>query len=89
MKLKGLEEKRSEILSQLEEENKAETRSVEKVDELLKKLDEVKKEIEVEERLLEVMENKKVEKKIETRDFNTEIRQAIELGKEINIATMC
>ena len=35
MKLKGVEEKRSEILSQLEEENTAETRSIEKVDELL------------------------------------------------------
>lgn len=85
MKLKGLEEKRSEILSQLEEENKAETRSVEKVDELLKKLDEVKKEIEVEERLLEVMENKVVEKKVEVRDYNAEIRSAIENEKELDI----
>lgn len=85
MKLKGLEEKRSEILSQLEEENKAETRSVEKVEELLKKLDEVKKEIEVEERLLEVMENKVVEKKVEVRDYNAEIRSAIENEKELDI----
>lgn len=86
MKLKALEEKRSEILAQIEEENKSETRSIDKVDELLAKLDEVNKEIKVEERLLEVMDkNKTVEKKQEMRDFNAEIRAAIESEKELDI----
>ena len=86
MKLKALEEKRSEILAQIEEENKSETRSIDKVDELLAKLDEVNKEIKVEERLLEVMDkNKTAEKKQEMRNFNAEIRAAIESEKELDI----
>ena len=86
MKLKKLEEKRSEILAQIEEENKSETRSIDKVDELLAKLDEVNKEIKVEERLLEVMDkNKTAEKKQEMRDFNAEIRTAITEEKELDI----
>ena len=86
MKLKKLEEKRSEILAQIEEENKSETRSIDKVDELLAKLDEVNKEIKVEDRLLEVMDkNKTAEKKQEMRDFNAEIRTAITEEKELDI----
>lgn len=86
MKLKKLEEKRSEILAQIEEENKSETRSIDKVDELLAKLDEVNKEIEVEERLLKVMNKDKiVEKDQEMRDFNAEIRAAILNEKELDV----
>ena len=44
MKIKELEEKRAELLKALEVENNAETRSVEKIEGLLKEVDEVNEE---------------------------------------------
>ena len=90
MQLKALEEKRAELLTQIEEENKSETRSIEKIDELIKEVDEVnasiEKEKEIEARLLDLNNGgKKVEKKLEKRDFNAEIRAAIVDGKELDI----
>ena len=90
MKLKQLEEKRAELLAQIEEENKSETRSIEKIDEMLKEVDEVNaqitKEKEIEARLLDLNNGgKKVEKKIEKRDFNAEIRAAIANEKELDV----
>ena len=45
MKLKKLQEERAELLNQIETENNSETRSTEKIDELIAKLDEKEKEI--------------------------------------------
>ena len=40
MKLKKLQEERADLLNQIETENNSETRSIEKIDELIAKLDE-------------------------------------------------
>ena len=85
MKLKALQEKRAELLAKIEMENKSETRSVEKIDELLNELDTVKADIEREERLLQVSSFATVSKEEKGRDYNEEIRSAIDLGKELDI----
>lgn len=85
MNLKALLEKRAELLAKIEMENKSETRSVEKIDELLNELDTVKADIEREERLLQVSSFATVSKEEKGRDYNEEIRSAIDLGKELDI----
>lgn len=91
MKIKELEERKAELLKELEVENNAETRSVEKIENLLKEVDginaSIAKEKEIEERLLKLNENggTKVEKELEKRDYNAEIRQAIAEEKEIDV----
>lgn len=91
MKIKGLLEKQAEILEKIELENESETRSTEKIDELFKELDGVKEQIskekEIEERLLSIKKDevKKMDKKLEVRDYNLEIREAIAAEKELDI----
>ena len=91
MKIKELEERKAELLKELEVENNAETRSVEKIENLLKEVDginaSIAKEKEIEERLLKLNENggTKVEKELEKRDYNAEIRQALAEEKEIDV----
>lgn len=91
MKIKKLEEARAELLEQIEVENTSETRSIEKIDELLTKVDEIneqiKKEEELEERLLKATkgEVKTMTKELEVRNYEMEIREAIELGRELDV----
>lgn len=89
MKLKQLEEKKAELLTQIELENKSETRSIEKIDGLFKEIDEINvqitKEKEIEERLLKISKGDKEMPKEEKRNFNAEIRAAIESEKEIDV----
>lgn len=85
MKLKKLQEERAELLNQIETENNSETRSTEKIDELIAKLDEKEKEIKIEERLLNSKTFNKKTKEDNEDDFNTEIRSAIYSEKELDI----
>ena len=85
MKLKKLLEERADLLNQIETENNSETRSIEKIDELIAKLDEKEKEIQIEERLLNSKTFNKKTKEDNEEDFNTEIRAAIYSEKELDI----
>ena len=85
MKLKKLQEERADLLNQIETENNSETRSIEKIDELIAKLDEKEKEIQIEERLLNSKTFNKKTKEDNEEDFNTEIRAAIYSEKELDI----
>ena len=91
MKLKELEERKAELLEQVETENNSETRSIDKIDELLKEIDEVnasiEKEKEIEERLLKlnVEGGKPMVKETEVRNYNAEVRAAITNEKELDI----
>lgn len=85
MKLKALQEKRAELLAKIEMENKSETRSVEKIDGLLNELDKTNEDINREERMLKVANFTTTSQEVEKRDYNAEIRSAIELGKELDI----
>ena len=85
MKLKKLNEQRAELLKNIEIENASETRSAEKLKDLLDQLDAKNEEIKLEKRLLNSKTFKNVEKNTEKRDFNAEIRAAIQNGKELDI----
>ena len=85
MKLKALLEKRSELLEKVEMENKSETRSTDKIDELLAEIETVNKDIEREERMAKVLDFKSAQKQVEKRDYNAEIRSAIEHGRELDV----
>ncbi len=85
MKLKKLQEERAELLNQIETENNSETRSTEKIDELIVKLNEKEKDIQIEERLLNSKTFNKKTKEDNEEDFNTEIRSAIYSEKELDI----
>ena len=85
MKLKKLNEQRAELLKNIEIENASETRSAEKLKDLLDQLDAKNEEIKLEKRLLNSKTFKNVEKNTEKRDFNAEIRNAIVDGKELDI----
>ncbi len=83
MKLKKLKEKRGTLIEEMRSLN--EERSFDKFKEKEVELKNLDDEIYAEERMLELTETKKVKKDIETRDYNAEIRSAIEDEKELDI----
>lgn len=87
MNLKALLEKRSELLAEIEAENKSEKRSVEKIDELLNELDTVNEDINREERMLKASNFTPASQEGEGRDYNAEIRSAIESGRELDVTS--
>ncbi len=83
-KLKKLKEKRGMLIEEMRSLN--EERSFDKFKEKEIELDQLNDEIHAEERMLELTETKPVEKRsVETRDYDAEIRSAINEQKELNI----
>lgn len=83
MKLKKLKEKRGTLIEEMRSLN--EERSFDKFKEKEEELKELDDEIHAEEKMLELSETKPVEKDSEKRDYNAEIRSAIQKEKEIDV----